>query len=784
MSAAGGDRLAAAPAGGVEPPDRTALRRRRERLPALAAAAFGLALVAESILVVSGQWLAPRRWVALTAWPLWAVAAAAYLAVVRANGDDVDRRPDVAPEPAAPGRRPSPARWLRAVCAAIGLIGSAAAVALIQQTGDDLPSRNYRWILALWSASAAAYTLGLAVPGAWLRPGGLAAAARRHRVVLLDGALLFALALLLRLVLLGHVPNVLTGDEGVFGRAARWMAKGEGGHMFSTYWANGTLFLVPQALLADLLPAGRLATRLPTAVAGALAAPATYALGRVVATRRVGLVAGLLLAVSHLHVHVSRMGLGHGYDALWAAVAGAALLHAVRRRDMRTAAVAGLALGLAQYGYVAGRLVDAVALAFAALTAAGLAIRFGRRRGGRRPVDPAAGGAEEGAPLDTAGRGGWRAWWAALGGGPLLAAAGGALVVAAPMIRWALVRPNDYFSRLSAQGILQTGKWQEVAERVGDGRAAIALSQARDALYAIVAAPSYEFYFTPYPMLDVVWTGLLGLGFVACATRITDRGRLWLVLQIALSWLTLALGAHASTASYRITGALPAMAVVAAIALFALSDALWAPAAADAGEDGAGGDGADDDVGDRHRVGKGSTGGGPHWTTAAGLVVGIVSFQLWAYWGVFAPGCGFFDRSTATASLLGERVQADGEGRAVFVLGRQWFDAGVFESVPYLSDRTVDIYDGVAPEGTRADADPLIRTARIFDVPEGADLDVLAERVRAASPALLFAVPERRSELDFLSKRLGGGPVDDLARCAKTEGTLLVVTRIGGGAAP
>jgi hypothetical protein len=323
-----------------------------------------------------------------------------------------------------------------------------------------------------------------------------------------------------------------------------------------------------------------------------------------------------------------------------------------------------------------------------------------------------------------------------------------------------------------------------VAERVGDGRAAIALSQARDALYAIVAAPSYEFYFTPYPMLDVVWTGLLGLGFVACATRITDRGRLWLVLQIALSWLTLALGAHASTASYRITGALPAMAVVAAIALFALSDALWAPAAADAGEDGAGGDGADDDVGDRHRVGKGSTGGGPHWTTAAGLVVGIVSFQLWAYWGVFAPGCGFFDRSTATASLLGERVQADGEGRAVFVLGRQWFDAGVFESVPYLSDRTVDIYDGVAPEGTRADADPLIRTARIFDVPEGADLDVLAERVRAASPALLFAVPERRSELDFLSKRLGGGPVDDLARCAKTEGTLLVVTRIGGGAAP
>ncbi|MEO8084688.1 MAG: hypothetical protein ABI780_12770, partial [Ardenticatenales bacterium] len=405
---------------------------------------------------------------------------------------------------------------------------------------------------------------------------------------------------------------------------------------------------------------------------------------------------------------------------------------------------------------------------------------------------------------------GLRSTWAALGGGPLLVAAGGALVVAAPMVRWAIVRPNDYFSRLSAQGILQTGKWQEVAERVGDGRAAIALSQARDALYAIVAAPSYEFYFTPYPMLDVVWASLFGLGFAACVVRIGDRGRLWLVLQITLAWLTLALGAHASTATYRITGALPAMAVVAALALFALTDALWVGdadddrAADEQGEAGAaradgggtagvGGTAGGDDAADRGgTAGIGAGGGrarfaawsrafGSHWVTPAGLVLGIVCFQLWAYWGVFAPGCGFFDRSTAAASVLGERVQAQGAGRAVFVLGRPWFDAGVFESVPYLADRTVDGYDAVAPKGTRADADPALRTARIFDVPEGADLDVLVKRMRDAGPALVFAVPERRSELDFIAKRLGGGAVAELARCAKTEGTLLEMSVIGGG---
>ncbi|MEO8084962.1 MAG: hypothetical protein ABI780_14155, partial [Ardenticatenales bacterium] len=371
-------------------------------IPALATIAFGLALLAESVLVLSGQWLSRRPWVAWTAWPLWLIAAAAYVVVVRAGGDDVDRRGGarfgacpgaldadaaVVVQPASPSPRPSPAAALRVACAVVGLLGSAAAVAIIQQIGDNTPARAYGWILVLWCAAVAAYTLGLALPGAWLRRGGFVRAAHRHRVALRDGVILLGIALCLRLVVLDRVPNILSGDEGVFGMAARWMSKGEGGHMFSTYWANATLYLVPHALLARVLPAGPLATRLPTAIAGAFAAPATYALGRVVASRRVGLVAGLLIAVSHLHVHASRMGLGHGLDALWAAIAGAALIHAVRRRDVRTAAVAGLALGLAQYGYVGGRLVDAVALAFGVLTAAAIAVRFAVRSGWRRHAD-------------------------------------------------------------------------------------------------------------------------------------------------------------------------------------------------------------------------------------------------------------------------------------------------------------------------------------------------------------------------------------------------------------
>ncbi|MCC7019637.1 MAG: hypothetical protein IT332_07775 [Ardenticatenales bacterium] len=741
-------------------------------LPGLAAAGFGLALMAESVLILSGQWLSPKLWLGWSAAALWALAIAAYVAVVVRAGDDSGPVAAAGPRPAAVGRDGSASIGsLRIACAVLGLVAGGAAVALIQVIGDDKPARTYVWILALWSVGVAVYTLGFALPADWLRPRGFTAFARRHRTVLIDGAALFAVALALRLFALDRVPNVLTGDEGVFGLAARWMSRGEGGHMFSTYWANGTLYLVPHAVLALVLEAGTWATRLPTAVGGALAAPATYALGKVVASRRVGVVAGLFVAVSHLHVHLSRIGLGHGLDAVSAAVAGAALVHAVRTRDTRSAAVAGLALGLAQYGYVGGRLVDVVALVFAVLSAAMIGLVA-------RP------------------RGRTRSWWSEAGVRPLLVAFGGALVVAGPMIRWALVRPNDYFSRLSAQGILQTGKWTEVAERVGNAPLAIAWSQARDAVFALVAAPAHEFYFSPYPMLDVVWAGLFGLGFAACVARPADRGRLWLVLQIVLAWFTLALGAHASTASYRISGALPAMAVLAALALFVLTDTLWSaedeaardPAAASA-DDAASAPGAPEppapvplaptpDAPASAPLAPAPPARRVHWATPAGLVAGIVCFQIWAYWGVFAPGCRFFDAGTAAASQLGATVQSYGGGRAVFVLGRPWFDAGVYESVRYLSDRTMEPFDGAAPEHTRADADPAMRLARIFDVPEGADLDALVGRIRDTAPAMIFAAPQRRSELDFLAKRLGDQRVHELARCPAPEGTLLGMTMI------
>lgn len=747
-------------------------------VPGLAAAALGLALMAESVLILSGQWLSPKPWLGRGAAALWALAIAAYIAFVAREGDDSNRGDAVPPTDADSRDGITAVGSLRLACAVLGLAAGAAAVALIQAIGDDKPARTYVWVLVLWSVGVAVYTLGFGLPAAWLRPHGLTAFARRHRTVLVDGAALFALALVLRLIALDRVPNVLTGDEGVFGLAARWMSQGEGGHMFSTYWANGTLYLVPHAVLALFLDAGTWATRLPTAVGGALAAPATYALGRVVATRRVGVVAGLLVAVSHMHVHLSRIGLGHGLDAVAAAVAGAALVHAVRTRDTRSAAVAGLALGLAQYGYVGGRLVDVVALVFAVGSAAVIG-------------------------LVAWPRGEARSWWREAGVRPLLVAFGGALVVAGPMIRWALVRPNDYLSRLSAQGILQTGKWTEVAERVGDAPLAIAWSQARDAVFALVAAPAHEFYFSPYPMLDVVWAGLFGLGFAACVVRPTDRGRLWLVLQVVLAWLTLALGAHASTASYRISGALPAMAVLAALALFALTDALWSaedeasrdPAAATADDSTSVSDApespapaSDSPAPDSPTPDAPAPASAPvaptamarraHWTTPAGLVAGIVCFQLWAYWGVFAPGCNFFDSGTAAASHLGITVQRYGDGRAVFVLGRPWFDTGVYESVRYLSDRTVEPFDAAAPEHTRADADPGLRLARIFDVPEGADLDALVVRIADTAPAMIFAAPQRRSELDFLAKRLGDQRVHDLARCPAPEGTLLGMTMI------
>lgn len=91
--------------------------------------------------------------------------------------------------------------------------------------------------------------------------------------------------------------------------------------------------------------------RLPSALAGALAVAATYAVVAQMDKGRTAWMAAALMAGYHYHIHWSRIGLNNIWDTLWVPAGLALLIWGWRSRWRGGAALAGLTLGLAQYFY-------------------------------------------------------------------------------------------------------------------------------------------------------------------------------------------------------------------------------------------------------------------------------------------------------------------------------------------------------------------------------------------------------------------------------------------------
>jgi hypothetical protein len=708
---------------------------------ALALVAFALSGLAVGVLLLSEVWVQPAGGPWLIALACVAGSAVALVFLLRSirpvwlmRGGDPGRMPgDV-----VPGRAHSfrglmgrvAAAPLRAAATFLGLVVAAAAVAILHAIGDDHPLRNYWAVFGLWLLGIVLYVAGMVAPDRPSALRGAAAALRARRTAVSDATALLALALLLRVLWLTQVPSITTGDEGVFGLAARWMSQGEGSHMFGTYWANGMLYLVPHAWLLQLGVSPALAIRLPTAVFGALAAPATYAFGRTFG-RRVGLLAGLWMATSHLHVHLSRMGLGHGLDALWAALAAWGLLGGMLRRDRRRAVLGGLALGAAQYGYVGGRAADAVALVFVLATAvlAFASWLWARGRGSAPKGD-------HGPPVRGEAR---RILERRLAPGPLLAALGASVVVAAPMIRWAVVRPGDYLSRLNATGLAQTGGLDAAIAESGGGafaRLLVAGRQAGSALLAFIGAPSDQFYFSDFPMLDVTWGALFLLGLILALLRPRDLRLSLPGWHVAVVLLLLGLSTHSATSAYRISGVLPAVAVLSAVVLWLLVEGALGP-----------------------------MGGRAHAAVVAVVALSVAGFQTWAYVGGFASGCTYFDINTARASILARDLAAAPSDTVAFVLGEPVFDPRVFDSVPFIAERRVLRLADMRvddPQPGSSDAPSVIYSLPISE--EIPDLVALLERAGDA-PVRVYLIDERKAELQVVKQALPGGKLRLLRRC-------------------
>lgn len=188
-----------------------------------------------------------------------------------------------------------------------------------------------------------------------------------RRDALLSGSL-FLVALALRATATADVPSTFSGDEGSVGLHAGMFLDGETDNVLGLGWFSfPALHFAIQSVSIRVFGQTVEALRLTSALAGALTVVAVYWLGRVMFGRTAGLAAALTLAVSHFHIHMSRIGLNNVWDGFFGTVAIASLWHGWRTGRRSAFVLCGLALGLGQYFYASIRVLPFVVLVWCAV---------------------------------------------------------------------------------------------------------------------------------------------------------------------------------------------------------------------------------------------------------------------------------------------------------------------------------------------------------------------------------------------------------------------------------
>ena len=218
-----------------------------------------------------------------------------------------------------------PWRWLL-----FGAALGAVLAAWVSQQDQFSMAGFYVWLLAL------ALLIAAGLLHDRTRPPAAPEDAHRQRWTWLDGGLVASvtvLALALRLYQLGAFLPPMHGDEGEMGLLALLARYGPASGLspqplppFSTaFLDHPTLFhylqVLPLLLFGDTITA----LRILSAVVGALCVPLIFAVGRLGWGRVAGFTAAWLLAVSHIHIHYSRIALNN-IETVWCVILLIALL--------------------------------------------------------------------------------------------------------------------------------------------------------------------------------------------------------------------------------------------------------------------------------------------------------------------------------------------------------------------------------------------------------------------------------------------------------------------------
>ncbi len=168
-------------------------------------------------------------------------------------------------------------------------------------------------------------------------------------------------AFALRIYRLDAYPP-LHGDEGEMGLFALRVLTGDAPPPTATgFLDHPALFHYLQAVPLAIFGRTGFALRLLSVMAGVLCVPMVYVLSRRAWGPVAGLSAAWFLAVAHLHVHYSRIGLNNIESALFLLLF-LLLMTRIRPQRVTVYVLAGLVVGLAQYMYFGSRVILIIAV--------------------------------------------------------------------------------------------------------------------------------------------------------------------------------------------------------------------------------------------------------------------------------------------------------------------------------------------------------------------------------------------------------------------------------------
>ncbi len=536
---------------------------------------------------------------------------------------------------------------------------------------------NYVPVVSIWLIGAFCYWMAFA-------PRQIAQADWKgwfsnHRTELLTLGIIVLLAASMRFTLLGEYPRIIDGDEGRIGAFSQATESGPLANPFALWDNIGALYLQAINVSINIFGAGPYALRFLPAVAGTLAIISIYLLARQVGGREVALIAAILLTFSHTHIHFSRTSAVSYIQGTWLVpLEMYLLLSGLEKRSSWRAGLGGILLAIHLNIYLSAQIMAGVLLIYTFI-----GLLFFKER--LRPA--------------------WRQF---------LVFWGGFLSASIPGITYMLRHPQEFLSRMNAEGTFNSGWLQNEILMTGKATAQILFERVIHAFLSLIYYPTFDFYGSPTPMMSLISGSLFLLGMTYALVNLHSPK---LLMLNGYFWgATVAIGVFAippSADSYRMLIALPAAVILAATGLVKLLEKIglsWQKTP--------------------YR----------HAAIVAVVIANLMIFNVYTYYFDFLGQCRFGgDPQTRFASYLGTYVRATERETDIYLLSNDTFQYGSHGSVDFLTqNRHIQNYPNPV------------------------------ETLQAVSGAIIIASPDRIDELRAWIRKHPGGKLHAEYDCQKT----------------